>query len=133
MSSETDVRPATPADLVAIRQIREIGLEDVLSVGGKGANLGELTRCGLPVPGGFVVTAESYILAMDAAGCRDELARRTAAAPDMSGADLAQFAATARDLVRGAGVPETIARAVTEAHARMDDAERVAVRSSVYE
>jgi hypothetical protein len=31
------------------------------SVGGKGANLGELTAGGLPVPPGFVITGEAYL------------------------------------------------------------------------
>jgi pyruvate,water dikinase len=29
--------------------------------GGKGANLGELTNAGLPVPPGFAVTATAYL------------------------------------------------------------------------
>ena len=33
---------------------------DIPLVGGKGANLGELIAAGLPVPGGFCVTAEAY-------------------------------------------------------------------------
>ena len=44
----------------AIRWFGEIGLADVGLVGGKGANLGELTTAGLPVPPGFVVTAAAY-------------------------------------------------------------------------
>ena len=43
-----------------IRWFSEVGLDDVMLVGGKGANLGELTRAGLPVPPGFVVTSEAY-------------------------------------------------------------------------
>ena len=42
---------------------------DVASAGGKGANLGELTRAGFPVPPGFVVTAPAYLEAMDAPAC----------------------------------------------------------------
>ncbi len=38
----------------------EVGREDVGLVGGKGANLGELTRASIPVPPGFVVTADTY-------------------------------------------------------------------------
>ena len=34
-----------------------LGRGDVAVAGGKGANLGELTRAGLPVPRGFVVSA----------------------------------------------------------------------------
>jgi pyruvate,water dikinase len=33
----------------------EIGKDDLALAGGKGANLGELSRAGLPVPPGFVV------------------------------------------------------------------------------
>lgn len=38
----------------------EIGKEDINIVGGKGANLGEMTASGIPVPYGFVVTARAY-------------------------------------------------------------------------
>lgn len=43
-----------------IKWFDEICKEDVGIVGGKGANLGELTSFGLPVPPGFCVTAEAY-------------------------------------------------------------------------
>ena len=41
------------ATMDAIRWFEEIGLTDVALVGGKGANLGELTAAGLPVPPGL--------------------------------------------------------------------------------
>ena len=40
-------------DLEAVRAT------DIPRVGGKGANLGELIAAGLPVPGGFCVTADA--------------------------------------------------------------------------
>ena len=58
----------------AIRWFTEIGLTDVALVGGKGANLGELTTTGLPVPPGFVVTADAYLNAVSKSGARDRLA-----------------------------------------------------------
>lgn len=39
---------------------KEVGKEDVKIAGGKGANLGELLRAGLPVPPFFIVTAKAY-------------------------------------------------------------------------
>jgi len=39
---------------------KDVGREDLGLVGGKGANLGELTRAGIPVPPGFMVTADTY-------------------------------------------------------------------------
>lgn len=41
--------------------------------GGKGANLGEMTSAGLPVPGGFVVTTAAFLAALDTSGARAEL------------------------------------------------------------
>ncbi|ACJ15796.1 phosphoenolpyruvate synthetase [Thermococcus onnurineus NA1] len=43
-----------------IKWFEELGKKDVALVGGKGANLGELTNAGIPVPPGFCVTAEAY-------------------------------------------------------------------------
>src|SRR5437868_6805470 len=39
----------------------EVDSSQLPRVGGKGANLGELTRAGLPVPPGFCVTTEAYV------------------------------------------------------------------------
>jgi phosphoenolpyruvate synthase/pyruvate phosphate dikinase len=36
-----------------LRQLSEVGRDDVDLAGGKGANLGELTSAGLPVPNAF--------------------------------------------------------------------------------
>ncbi|UCC27319.1 MAG: phosphoenolpyruvate synthase, partial [Candidatus Bathyarchaeota archaeon] len=38
----------------------ELGKEDIPLVGGKNANLGEMTRAGISVPPGFAITAEAY-------------------------------------------------------------------------
>ena len=57
----------------------DLALTDVPRVGGKGANLGELTRAGVPVPPGFVITAGAYLDAMDEGGVRARLLDRSAA------------------------------------------------------
>lgn len=43
-----------------IKWFKEIDKDDIPIVGGKGANLGELTQKGLDVPPGFCITAEAY-------------------------------------------------------------------------
>src|SRR5690606_39729816 len=43
-----------------IKWFNEINKEDIPVVGGKGANLGELTQNGVDVPPGFCVTASAY-------------------------------------------------------------------------
>ena len=39
---------------------KDVDKDDVAVVGGKGANLGEMTQAGFPVPPGFIVTVHSY-------------------------------------------------------------------------
>jgi len=43
-----------------IAWFKEIRRKDISVAGGKGANLGEMTHAGLPIPPGFVVTAQAY-------------------------------------------------------------------------
>lgn len=50
--------------MAAVRPIvvffKQIDKNDIPLVGGKGANLGEMTQAGFPVPNGFAVTVEGY-------------------------------------------------------------------------
>ncbi|PIP85955.1 phosphoenolpyruvate synthase [Candidatus Collierbacteria bacterium CG10_big_fil_rev_8_21_14_0_10_43_36] len=51
-----------PALVLPFSKIRK---EDIPLVGGKGANLGEMYNYGIPVPNGFVVTAQAYQYVID--------------------------------------------------------------------
>ena len=73
------------------------------SVGGKAANLGELTSAGLPVPPGFVVTAQAYLAAMEVSGARAKLRALAASVPVDDPLRLASTCAELRELVRAAG------------------------------
>ena len=54
-------------------KFEELSKSDIGIAGGKGANLGELTQAGIPVPPGFVVTAQAYEKFMDDAGINDQV------------------------------------------------------------
>ena len=113
-----------------IRWFDHIRLTDTAIVGGKGANLGELTAAGLPVPPGFVVTAEAYRYAVSTAGVGSRLAALIAGAHPDDPVDLARAAAEAQELVRTITLPSDLTVAVVEAYHRLGDGVRVAVRSS---
>src|SRR5438876_2120072 len=82
-------------------------------VGGKAANLGELTRAGLPVPPGFCVTTTAYALVAQSAELESTLAAlATTSAGDV--ARLAVFAADIRARLLGAPVPAAVAAAIAE-------------------
>ncbi|CAI8753328.1 Phosphoenolpyruvate synthase [Bacillus licheniformis] len=51
----------------------EIDQFDLPSVGGKGANLGEMTKAGFPVPQGFCISTEAYRAFIQTSGIIDSL------------------------------------------------------------
>ena len=114
----------------SIMWFEDIRLADAGSVGGKGANLGELTAGGLPVPPGFVITGDAYLAATEKAGCRKRLAAivdeaRTAAPDALDG-----LAREAQELLRAVRIPDDLATDITNAYERLGAHTRVAVRSS---
>lgn len=115
-----------------VSRFEELRLGDAASVGGKGANLGEMTSAGLPIPPGFVVTAEAYLEAIDHAGIRQQLLdgfREAAAAAD-DPARLTSSAAALREAVRGVPIPDDVRDAILGEYHRLGDRLAVAVRSS---
>ena len=113
-----------------IRWLDEIGSEDLGTVGGKGASLGEMTGAGLPVPPGFVVTAETYREFIESTGIDEELF----AAVDVDTEDstaLAEAEAHAKELILGTELPEEMREGIVDAYAALDEGDAfVAVRSS---
>ncbi len=72
----------------SVRWFGDIGLPDRPLVGGKGASLGELTRAGMAVPPGFVVTTAAFqaaLAAIDPGG--DDPREHRAAEPQRSARD----------------------------------------------
>jgi len=108
----------------------ELSKSSVSFAGGKGANLGEMTRAGLPVPGGFVVTTASFLAALDAAKVREELRASFKDADADSPQALAEASGRMRGLIERAGVPDEVRAAIVEAYARLGGGVAVAVRSS---
>lgn len=107
----------------------EVGKGDVDLAGGKGANLGELTRAGLPVPPGFIVTSDAYFRFLDEADLRPAVANHLASLDPTNPQQLNVASVEVKQLLTGAPVPAEIAAAVRSAHAEMSSVP-VAVRSS---
>jgi pyruvate,water dikinase len=108
----------------------EIRKDDIALGGGKGANLGELSRAGLPVPPGFVVTTRAYDAFVEAGGLKDEIVGLASRANDPG-----EFEAAAQKiqaLFARNTLPEDVAAEVRDAYARLANADggAVAVRSS---
>ncbi|HEY8484819.1 MAG TPA: phosphoenolpyruvate synthase [Longimicrobiales bacterium] len=121
--------------MACIRWFRELSRADVPIAGGKGANLGEMTRAGLPVPPGFVVTVEAYHRFYEESGIADEVRARLARLDVDDPGRLREAAGALQELVRRAPVPEEVASAIVEAYRDLSrelgtEEAFVAVRSS---
>ncbi|MEE2035380.1 PEP/pyruvate-binding domain-containing protein, partial [Rhodococcus chondri] len=113
-----------------VRPIADVGPKDAPTVGGKSANLGELTRCGFPVPAAFAITVDAYLDAMTAAGIRDRLRDEVLPGEHVDEATLLRSSGELAESVTGAPVPDDLRGEIVDAYARLGDNVPVAVRSS---
>jgi len=110
-----------------------LGRGDVAFAGGKGANLGELTAAGLPVPPGFVVGAAAYAAFCEDTGLRGRIAARLA---DLNVEDteaLQRASAAVRAEIEDEALPEWLAKRILGAYEDLVGEQLdapVAVRSS---
>ncbi len=115
---------------MAVLWLDEIGSDDLESVGGKGASLGEMTAAGLPVPPGFVVTAQTYRTFIESTGIDEDLFAAVEIDTEDSAA-LAEAEATAKELILETELPESVHDEILAAYGDLDEGDAfVAVRSS---
>ena len=107
----------------------EVDRDDLGLVGGKGANLGELTKAGIPVPPGFIVTADTYFHFIQQSGLEPLLRKDLFKLDVHDSQQLDERARRIRQRILDAPMPEPIARQIREAYAEMGEGP-VAVRSS---
>ncbi|WP_049902274.1 phosphoenolpyruvate synthase [Halorubrum distributum] len=117
---------------MAVLLLEDVDADDVGTVGGKAASLGELIGAGLPVPPGFAVTAGTYRTFIEEAGIDDELFDAVDVDPEDSAA-LREAEARAEELILDTPFPEEVREEILEQYRAMaEDGEEafVAVRSS---
>ena len=108
---------------------REVGREDLGLVGGKGANLGELTRASIPVPPGFVVTADTYFHFIAQNSLEPIIKKELFGLNVHDSRDLSDRAARIRQRIMDASMPANIADDIKAAYKELGEG-AVAVRSS---
>jgi pyruvate,water dikinase len=117
----------------AVRTFAHLGRDDVDYAGGKGANLGELTSAGLPVPDGFVVGAPAYAAFCAETGLRERLAELLDGVNVEDTAALQAASTAARELFDHTPMPDPLAQEIRSAYEQLalDSPQApVAVRSS---
>ena len=107
----------------------EVDKDDVGLVGGKGANLGELTKAGIPVPSGFVVTSHVYFHFVEQSGLTQPMQQILSRVDVNDSAQLQSAAREVKGLISSASMPADVASQITRAYREMGGGP-VAVRSS---
>ncbi|MEE8379466.1 MAG: PEP/pyruvate-binding domain-containing protein [Gammaproteobacteria bacterium] len=107
----------------------EIRATDLPLVGGKGANLGEMTKAGFPVPGGFVVTTYAYREYLQHNQLADWVLVQSAKGKGASPEELAAISTEIRTRFAAGEVPKNVLALLKAAYQETSDTP-VAVRSS---
>jgi len=113
----------------AVVWFNEVTKKDIPLVGGKGANLGEMTNADIPVPPGFIVTADAYFDFLRQAKLTDKMRELLEPVDVNDSKQLQQVAAQVRQVISNAAMPPEIAKEIEQAYIKMERG-LVAVRSS---
>ncbi len=108
---------------------KEITKHDAATVGGKGASLGEMTRAGIPVPPGFVITAQAFDKFLEETDLKQEVEAQLDKVNYNDIASVERASEVIRDLIHDARFPKNIELEVLGEFKKLG-AKFVAVRSS---
>ncbi len=129
--------PTAPTEILngedPVRSFEMLSRVDVAFAGGKGANLGELSAAGFPVPPGFVIGAPAYAAFCEHGGLRERIEERLRGVDEEDTAALERAAAEVRLMVEEEPVPAWLSTSIRDAYAQLageDHRVAVAVRSS---
>ncbi len=115
----------------------DVGKEDGAIVGGKGANLGELTKSGFPVPPGFIITADAYFDYIKTTGLDAKIGILLEGFDKEDSKDLQDRAEKTQQLIKSEPLPEMLAQEILSSYKKLAEETNtdvdhlyVAVRSS---
>ncbi len=107
----------------------EVTKKDIPLVGGKGANLGEMTNAHIPVPPGFIVTANAYHDFLQRSKLTDKIHNLLKPLDPNNSKQLQQIATKIQQVILKAPMPPELAKGINEAYVKLGGG-LVAVRSS---
>ena len=115
----------------AVAWFKDVGISDRPTVGGKGGSLGELTRAGIAVPAGFVVTPSAFERFLEVIEARAPVRSKVEALDPHDLGAATKLSGALRWRVIEEPMPADVEQAILAAHARLtEDETPVAVRSS---
>ncbi|MGI5862098.1 MAG: PEP/pyruvate-binding domain-containing protein, partial [Myxococcales bacterium] len=103
-----------------IAWFENLSRNDVAIAGGKGANLGELTRAGFPVPPGFVLTADGFRAFVEANSLHERIEAELKGLDADDTPALERASAAIRKLIDEGTFPEAIRAELFEGYAELE-------------
>ena len=113
-----------------ILSFSDIRAADLPQVGGKGANLGEMTHAGFPVPSGFCLTTAAFQQFMDTCPDSDEIYKRLDSVTTDDVDSVRRVGERIRQTLLDVSMPTEIAEAVKQTWQDIGTDHAYAVRSS---
>jgi len=101
----------------------EVGKHDVGLVGGKGANLGEMVNAHLPIPYGFIVTAQAYFDFIEENKLDDKIKKTINLINYDNQSELHTASIHIRKLINDAEFPHALAHQIVEYYSHLHEAE----------
>ncbi|OGG13954.1 phosphoenolpyruvate synthase [Candidatus Gottesmanbacteria bacterium RIFCSPHIGHO2_02_FULL_39_11] len=102
----------------------QITKDDIGRVGGKGANLGEMFGAGIPVPFGFVVTAQTYFKFLESTKLRFKIKDTLKLLDHKDPRSLETISKTVQKLILSVPMPKEIAMEIMEAYMQLESRTR---------
>ncbi len=116
-----------------IVDVNELCVNDIPIVGGKGANLGELTRAGFPVPNAFVLTTSAYDYFIKKANLFEKIGEELESIDRNSDDSLTAASERIRNIFETCEIPKDLKEDILKSYAKLFGKGKegfVAVRSS---
>ncbi len=103
-----------------VKWFSEINKDSGLTAGGKGANLGEIYNLKVPVPPGFVVTAQAYDYFIEKAGIKEKIRELLSSIKYEDTLQLEQVTKEIRELIVKSEFPKEMKDEILESYSYMD-------------
>jgi pyruvate,water dikinase len=116
-----------------IIDVNKLHKTDIPIVGGKGANLGELTNAGFPVPNAFILTTAAYDYFIAKSGIMDKIKAELASIDKKSDKSLDTASKNIRNLFKTCEIPKDLKKEAADCYTKLFEGKKpgfVAVRSS---
>jgi phosphohistidine swiveling domain-containing protein len=121
--------PSERVQSLLVAPLAAFGRADLLVAGGKGANLGELSRAGFNVPPGFVITTAAYDLLLQENNLKAPLIDLLVALDPDNPDSVNKTSQQIQDLFKRASIPGQLVNEIIQAYQKLKH-DAVAVRSS---